>query len=113
VKNRTVYQQFHLLGFNQAPKTILFSKCGSRVEVCAVPSSVLSTVTPLLTYVEYTPGLILVSCRGMSKYNVYKRSLPHELVKQFAISPTKDGKTDSVAKNDGQGNVLEPDFPRG
>ena len=63
--------------------------------------------------VEDTPELILVSCRGMSKYNVYKRSLPHELVKQFAISPTKDGKNDSVAKNDGQGNVLEPDFPRG
>ena len=61
-------------------------------------------------------GLILVSCQDMSAYNAYKRSPPHEFVKHFTISTTKDGKIDRVTNTDGitaVGNALGPDFPRG
>lgn len=61
-------------------------------------------------------GLILVSCQGMSAYNVYKRSPPHEFVKHFMISTTKDGKINRVTNTDGitaVGTALGLDFPRG
>jgi 3-phytase len=60
-------------------------------------------------------GLILVSCQGMSTYNVYRRSPPHEFVKHFTISTTKDGKIDRVTNIDGitaVGVTLGPNYSR-
>ncbi|KAH7105516.1 hypothetical protein BKA62DRAFT_766877 [Auriculariales sp. MPI-PUGE-AT-0066] len=63
-----------------------------------------------------TTGFILVSCQGMSAYNVYRRFPPHEFVGQFTIQTTPDGRIDRVTNTDGiaaVGTALNEDFPRG
>lgn len=61
-------------------------------------------------------GLILVSCQGMSAYNIYKRAPPHDFVGQFTIRTSKDGQIDGVTNTDGiaaVGTALNVDFSRG
>ncbi|RPB05384.1 thermostable phytase [Choiromyces venosus 120613-1] len=43
-------------------------------------------------------GFVLVSCQGLSSYNVYKRAPPHEYVMTFSIQA---GKVDRVTNTDG------------
>ena len=61
-------------------------------------------------------GLILVSCQGMSAYNIYERAAPHKFVGQFTIRTSEDGRFDGVTNTDGiaaVGTALNADFPRG
>lgn len=58
-------------------------------------------------------GYILVSCQGMSAYNIYQRAHPHAYVMTFAISA---GVVDGVTNTDGiaaVGTALGGVFPRG
>lgn len=61
-------------------------------------------------------GLILVSCQGLSVYNVYRRAAPHAFVKQFKIASSLDGLVDGTTNTDGitaVGTALNADFPHG
>lgn len=61
-------------------------------------------------------GFIMVSCQGVSAYNVYRRATPHEYVATFTIAESADGKIDAVTNTDGitaVGTKLGPDFPHG
>ncbi|CZT44929.1 related to 3-phytase precursor [Rhynchosporium secalis] len=61
-------------------------------------------------------GFILVSCQGVSGYNVYERAPPHKFVETFTITNSKDGKVDHVTNTDGiaaVGNRLNSMFPNG
>ena len=61
-------------------------------------------------------GFILVSCQGVSAYNVYRRRAPHEYVTTFTITKSRDGKIDAVSNTDGitaVGVNLGKAFPRG
>lgn len=58
-------------------------------------------------------GYILVSCQGLSAYNVYQRAPPYEFVMTFAITA---GVVDGVTNTDGVaavGTALGGLFPRG
>ncbi|CAM1511964.1 Fc.00g094770.m01.CDS01 [Cosmosporella sp. VM-42] len=61
-------------------------------------------------------GFILVSCQGVSAYNVYRRAAPHEYVTTFTIFESSDGQIDAVSNTDGIAAVgvnLNDDFPHG
>ncbi|KAL2073823.1 hypothetical protein VTL71DRAFT_11149 [Oculimacula yallundae] len=61
-------------------------------------------------------GYILVSCQGVSGYNVYQRAPPHVFVETFTITDSKEGGVDHVTNTDGiaaVGNRLNDLFPRG
>ncbi|EEU40051.1 uncharacterized protein NECHADRAFT_103311 [Fusarium vanettenii 77-13-4] len=61
-------------------------------------------------------GFILVSCQGVSAYNVYRRAEPHEYVTTFTLVESSDGKIDPVSNTDGitaVGAALNKDFPHG
>ena len=61
-------------------------------------------------------GFLIVSCQGVSAYNVYERAPPHKFVETFTISDSKDGGIDRVTNTDGiaaVGNRLNGMFPRG
>ncbi len=61
-------------------------------------------------------GFLLVSCQGVSAYNVYERAPPHAFVETFTITNSKDGKVDHVTNTDGiaaVGNRLNAMFPKG
>ncbi|KAF5022116.1 hypothetical protein F66182_5835 [Fusarium sp. NRRL 66182] len=61
-------------------------------------------------------GFILVSCQGVSAYNVYRRASPHEYVATFTLVESSDGKIDPVSNTDGitaVGTGLNKDFPHG
>ncbi|KAK3389777.1 phytase [Podospora didyma] len=61
-------------------------------------------------------GFILVSCQGVSAYNVYRRAAPHEYVATFTLVNSSSGAVDAVSNTDGiaaVGNALGPDFPHG
>ncbi|CAG8971149.1 hypothetical protein HYALB_00010124 [Hymenoscyphus albidus] len=62
-----------------------------------------------------TQGYIIVSCQGVSAYNVYERAPPHAFVKTFTIVNSKGG-VDHVSNTDGitaVGNRLNEQFPSG
>lgn len=61
-------------------------------------------------------GFIIVSCQGVSAYNVYRRAEPHDYVMTFTIPSSKNGKIDAVSNTDGiaaVGVALNKDFPHG
>ncbi|RBR13674.1 uncharacterized protein FIESC28_08092 [Fusarium coffeatum] len=61
-------------------------------------------------------GYILVSCQGVSAYNVYQRASPHEYVATFTLVDSSNGKIDHVSNTDGitaVGTALGKDFPHG
>ncbi|KAM5368525.1 hypothetical protein ACJZ2D_009502 [Fusarium nematophilum] len=61
-------------------------------------------------------GFILVSCQGVSAYNVYRRGEPHKYVTTFTLVESKDGQIDAVSNTDGiaaVGVALNEDFPHG
>lgn len=61
-------------------------------------------------------GFILVSCQGVSAYNIYRRAPPHEYVTTFTITASADGQVDAVTNTDGITAVstrLGRDFPYG
>lgn len=61
-------------------------------------------------------GFILVSCQGVSAYNVYRRAHPHEYVLTFTISESVDRKIDGVTNTDGLaavGTNLGSEYPSG
>ncbi|GJN80034.1 hypothetical protein PLIIFM63780_003558 [Purpureocillium lilacinum] len=61
-------------------------------------------------------GFVIVSCQGVSAYNVYRRAPPHEYVTTFTLVASSDGKVDAVSNTDGVtavGTALGPDFPFG
>ncbi|KAF4456141.1 3-phytase precursor [Fusarium albosuccineum] len=61
-------------------------------------------------------GFILVSCQGVSAYNVYRRAEPHEYVTTFTLVESSDGQIDPVSNTDGitaVGTGLNKDFPHG
>lgn len=61
-------------------------------------------------------GFVIVSCQGVSAYNVYRRAPPHEYVTTFTLVASSDGKLDAVSNTDGVtavGTALGPDFPFG
>lgn len=62
-----------------------------------------------------TAGYIMVSCQGVSAYNVYERAPPHAFVKTFTIVDSVGG-VDRVSNTDGitaVGNRLNEQFPSG
>lgn len=61
-------------------------------------------------------GFILVSCQGVSAYNVYRRASPHAYVTTFTVTESADGEIDAVSNTDGLaavGVALNEDFPYG
>lgn len=61
-------------------------------------------------------GFILVSCQGVSAYNIYRRGSPHEYVTTFTVTESADGAIDAVSNTDGLaavGVALNDDFPYG
>lgn len=61
-------------------------------------------------------GFVMVSCQGVSAYNVYRRAPPHEYVTTFTITKSANGKIDGVTNTDGLtavGTSLGPDYPYG
>ncbi|KAH8173665.1 phytase domain-containing protein [Sarocladium implicatum] len=61
-------------------------------------------------------GFVIVSCQGVSAYNIYRRSEPHDYVTTFTITKSGDGEIDAVTNTDGLaavGRALGPDFPYG
>lgn len=61
-------------------------------------------------------GFIIVSCQGVSAYNVCERAPPHAFVETFTITNSADGKVDHVTNTDGiaaVGNRLNAQFPQG
>lgn len=58
-------------------------------------------------------GYILVSCQGLSAYNLYQRAYPHEYVMTFSVNA---GAVDRVTNTDGiaaVGSSLGEMFPKG
>lgn len=61
-------------------------------------------------------GFIVVSCQGVSAYNLYRRKAPHEYVATFTITKSRNGEVDAVSNTDGiaaVGTRLGDAFPRG
>lgn len=61
-------------------------------------------------------GFVIVSCQGVSAFNVYRRAEPHDYVTTFTIVESADGEIDAVTNTDGLtavGTALGPDFPYG
>jgi len=61
-------------------------------------------------------GFIIVSCQGVSAYNIYRRASPHDFVMTFTIAGNTDGSVDRVSSTDGIaviGDALNADFPNG
>ena len=61
-------------------------------------------------------GFLMVSCQGVSGYNVYERAPPHAFVQTFTITNSADGSVDHVTNTDGiavVGNRLNALFPAG
>lgn len=61
-------------------------------------------------------GFILVSCQGVSAYNIYERAPPHAFVETFTITRSTDGSIDAVSNTDGitaVGTGLNDRFPSG
>ena len=61
-------------------------------------------------------GFLIVSCQGVSAYNVYRRESPHAYVGTFSIGASADGSIDAVTNTDGIaaiGTALGSDFPHG
>ncbi|KAH7134081.1 hypothetical protein EDB81DRAFT_657965 [Dactylonectria macrodidyma] len=61
-------------------------------------------------------GFILVSCQGVSAYNVYRRASPHAYVTTFTVTASSDSQIDAVSNTDGLaavGVALNDDFPYG
>ncbi|KAG9250116.1 3-phytase [Emericellopsis atlantica] len=61
-------------------------------------------------------GFIIVSCQGVSAYNVYRRAHPHDYVVTFTIPGTADGTIDGVTNTDGVtavGARLGDEYPYG
>lgn len=61
-------------------------------------------------------GFIIVSCQGVSAYNIYERAEPHKYVATFTIGDSADGEIDHVTNTDGLAavpNNLGPLFPHG
>ena len=61
-------------------------------------------------------GFIIVSCQGVSAYNVYRRAPLHEFVMTFTGVISEDGQIDHVSNTDGVtavGTKLSADFPAG
>ncbi|KAH7150257.1 hypothetical protein B0J13DRAFT_439179 [Dactylonectria estremocensis] len=61
-------------------------------------------------------GFILVSCQGVSAYNVYRRASPHDYITTFTVTASADGQIDAVSNTDGLtavGVALNDDFPYG
>ncbi len=61
-------------------------------------------------------GFILVSNQGVSAYNVYRRTAPHEFVMTFTIVAGEGDKVDAVTNTDGitaVGTGLGDRFPKG
>ena len=61
-------------------------------------------------------GYILVSCQGVSAFNVYERSPPHEFVMRFSLGESTNGNVDEVTNTDGiaaAGVSLGKEFPWG
>ncbi|KAI9158077.1 3-phytase [Paramyrothecium foliicola] len=46
-------------------------------------------------------GFIIVSCQGVSAYNIYRRAAPHDYVMTFTIGASADGQHDAVSNTDG------------
>ncbi|OBT46132.1 hypothetical protein VE00_02796 [Pseudogymnoascus sp. WSF 3629] len=63
-----------------------------------------------------TEGFLMVSCQGVSAYNVYERAPPHAFVQTFTITDSTDGSVDHVTNTDGiavVGNRLNAVFHAG
>ncbi|KAK4186758.1 hypothetical protein QBC35DRAFT_500441 [Podospora australis] len=61
-------------------------------------------------------GLLLVSCQGVSGYNIYRRASPHEYMGTFSIAASKDGRIDAVSNTDGitaVASALGQQYPHG
>lgn len=61
-------------------------------------------------------GYIIVSCQGVSAFNVYQRAHPHDYVLTFTVTDSAEGQIDHVTNTDGLAAVgvnLGPEFPRG
>lgn len=61
-------------------------------------------------------GYIIVSCQGVSAYNIYRRAHPHDYILTFTIPATSGGKIDGVTNTDGISAVstgLNDDYPYG
>lgn len=61
-------------------------------------------------------GFLMVSCQGVSAYNVYRRAHPHEHVLTFTIPESVDGSIDGVTNTDGLAAVgahLGDEYPFG
>lgn len=61
-------------------------------------------------------GFLIVSCQGVSAFNVYERAPPHAFVRTFSVSRSADGQVDAVSNTDGVaavGNRLNDRFPAG
>ena len=61
-------------------------------------------------------GWIIVSCQGVSAYNVYECRAPHKLRRTFVIEGSRDGKVDGVTNTDGIAAMRGPlgeDWPQG
>jgi 3-phytase len=61
-------------------------------------------------------GFIMVSCQGVSAYNIYRRRAPHEFVATFTITSSTDGQVDAVSNTDGitaMGTALGDEYPYG
>jgi 3-phytase len=71
------------------------------------------TIVPGKTASE---GFIIVSCQGVSAYNVYECAPPHTFVQTFTITNSRYGNVDHVTNTDGiaaVGNRLNDQFPAG
>jgi 3-phytase len=63
-----------------------------------------------------TQGFVIVSCQGVSAYNVYDRAPPNTFRMTFTIHASADGQVDGVTNTDGLaavGKRLNADFPYG
>lgn len=61
-------------------------------------------------------GFIIVSCQGVSAYNIYERAPPHAFVETFTLIGSENGRVDHVSNTDGiaaVGNRLSAQFPAG
>ncbi|KFA76090.1 hypothetical protein S40288_00273 [Stachybotrys chartarum IBT 40288] len=61
-------------------------------------------------------GYVLVSCQGVSAYNIYRRAEPHDYVGTFTITNSANGEIDHVTNTDGiaaVGTALGEEYPHG
>jgi 3-phytase len=84
----------------------------------SIDGNIFADVEGVTLIPEHNPneGYILISCQGVSAYNIYKRAAPHEYVATFTVTKSADGSVDAVSNTDGLsavGTSLGPDFPRG